>query len=159
MKIFRQEKFTLLLLNLALFFILSCFGAASGTDETGTALSISISPVDTTISVDCRVQLSATVKPDTTADKTVTWSSSDNTIATVYDGLVNPEKTGTVIITATGSDGKTTARSRVIIEESINEFLISGPDSIYRSGSSTFLLKVKPQGCYNPFSKAQFTLY
>ena len=47
------------------------------------------------------VQLSATVGPNDATDKTVTWTSSDMTIATVdASGLVKAIKEGTVVITA-----------------------------------------------------------
>lgn len=58
----------------------------------------------TTANLDLKgtVTLAATVEPaNTTTDKTVTWSSSDNTVATVKNGVVTAVKEGTVTITAT----------------------------------------------------------
>ena len=47
-------------------------------------------------------QLQASVYPETTTDKTLIWSSSDNEVATVDEsGLVTAHSVGTVIITAT----------------------------------------------------------
>lgn len=45
-------------------------------------------------------QLTATVSPDNATDKTVTWSSSDERVATVNDGLVSGITVGTATITA-----------------------------------------------------------
>lgn len=57
-----------------------------------------------------RLQLHATVAPETTADKSVTWTSSDESIAKVTtSGLVCPVQTGDVTITATTKNGKTTS--------------------------------------------------
>jgi len=51
-------------------------------------------------------QLTATVSPSNAFDSTVTWSSADDTIATVDEnGLVTALKKGTVMITATANDG------------------------------------------------------
>ena len=50
--------------------------------------------------------LTATVSPDDANDKTVTWSSSDTSVATVdMDGDVTPVGVGTAIITATATNG------------------------------------------------------
>ncbi|MBR5559268.1 MAG: Ig-like domain-containing protein [Oscillospiraceae bacterium] len=50
--------------------------------------------------------LTATVKPDNAADKTVTWSSSDKSVATVdNNGKVTAVKEGQATITATANDG------------------------------------------------------
>ena len=48
--------------------------------------------------------LIATVKPDNATDKTVTWSSSDEKIATVKDGKVTAVKVGEATITAKAGD-------------------------------------------------------
>lgn len=53
------------------------------------------------------IKLTATVLPNNTDDKTVTWTSSDTTVATVSKGTVKGVKPGTVTITATTKNGKT----------------------------------------------------
>lgn len=52
-----------------------------------------------------RISLTATVSPDTTTDKTVTWSSSDEAVASVADGLVTAIAPGNAVITARTSNG------------------------------------------------------
>lgn len=49
--------------------------------------------------------LMATIKPETAIEKGVVWQSSNNTIATVKDGVVTAHKVGNAIITATTIDG------------------------------------------------------
>lgn len=50
--------------------------------------------------------LTATVKPDNATDKTVTWTSSNDKVATVVDGTVAAVGEGTATITATAANGK-----------------------------------------------------
>ena len=49
--------------------------------------------------------LTATVAPDNATDKTVTWTSSNPSVATVENGVVTALACGTAVITATAADG------------------------------------------------------
>ena len=62
-------------------------------------------------------QITATIEPANADDKTVTWTSSDDTIATVDNtGLITFVKAGTATITATTSNGLTAT-----VEVTVNE--------------------------------------
>lgn len=67
-----------------------------------------------------QLQLRATVEGGAQADKTITWSTSDATVATVEDGLVTALKAGGATITITASDGKT-ATCAITVKEPYSE--------------------------------------
>ena len=63
------------------------------------------------------LQLTATIYPDSATNKTVTWKSSDKTVATVDEsGEVTAVGNGTANITATTEDGGKTATCKVTVE-------------------------------------------
>jgi len=90
--------------------------AAVGTVSGASAVTVTLAPVSTvtvapatsTIAVGQTVPLTATLKDaqgNVLSGRSVTWSSSSNTVATVVGGLVTAKAKGTVTITAT-SEGK-----------------------------------------------------
>lgn len=67
---------------------------------------LTISPNGATISVGKTVKLSVLFVPSNASNKSITWSSSNNSVATVSNGTVTGKKKGKVTITARGADGK-----------------------------------------------------
>ena len=75
-------------------------------DEVNYVTSIDVTADDTYVYSGSTLQLTATVYPDDATFQTVTWSSQDESIATVdSDGLVTGVSPGTVTIVATAMDG------------------------------------------------------
>ncbi len=67
---------------------------------------IKLNKTKATIALNRSLQLTATVQPLTAGDRTVTWTSSKPSVATVNeDGLVNMVGEGSAVITATANDG------------------------------------------------------
>lgn len=75
---------------------------------------VTVSPTTLSLSLGKTATLTATVTPSTATDKTVTWSSSNTSVATVTsDGVVKGVSPGNATITATTNDGGKTASCSV----------------------------------------------
>mgnify|MGYP003274198432 CR=1 FL=1 len=76
--------------------------------------------------------LTATVNPGNAANKSITWSSSNSSVATVVDGTVTAVANGTADITATAADGSgVSAKCSVTVRvpNNIKTIAIEGGDS------------------------------
>ena len=71
-------------------------------------------------------RLTATVLPEAAADKRVTWSSGDESVVTVDDGVVTAISEGTATITATTEDGGFNATCEVSVEINQSEVAVTG---------------------------------
>lgn len=94
------------------------------------ATSVNLNYSKLTINKGDTKQLTATVLPSNTANKTVTYSSSNSDIATVSaSGLVTARSAGTAIITAKTSNGKTSTCTVVVNPTYAKLVSITGLDS------------------------------
>lgn len=86
------------------------------TAETVHPTSVSVSPSTASIEAGETVQLTETVLPSNATDKSVTWSSSNTSVATVNSsGLVTGVSAGSATITVTTVDGSKTATCAVTV--------------------------------------------
>ena len=69
--------------------------------------SVSLNKTSLTLEIGESETLTATVLPSNATDKSVTWTSSDQSVATVANGKITAIGSGTATITATTSNGKT----------------------------------------------------
>ena len=77
---------------------------------------VSLSQSELTLNVNESITLTATVSPENASNKNVSWSSSDETVATVdTNGLVKALKAGTATITVKTQDGEVSATCRVTV--------------------------------------------
>ena len=92
-------------------------------DDNSTPVSVTgvtISENDLELEVSDTYQLSATVEPANAADPSVSWSSSDENVATVdNNGLVSAMSEGTSTITVTTNDGGYTASSAITVNPQV----------------------------------------
>lgn len=76
---------------------------------------VTVSPESDSIAVSETLTLTATVAPADATNKTVTWSSSDDSVASVADGVVTGVAAGTATITVTTQDGGFTDTSEITV--------------------------------------------
>ena len=87
-------------------------------NTSGFSVSVTLDRTELTLAVGAGETLTATVQPDSAADKTVTWTSSDPSVAEVAGGVVTAKKAGTATITATSAmDGNASASCLVTVTE------------------------------------------
>lgn len=87
----------------------TCAVTVVATDVT----SVTLDKTSATLKIGETLTLTATVKPDDATDKTVTWSTSDASVATVVNGVVTAKKIGTATITAKAGDKTATCIIKV----------------------------------------------
>ena len=93
------------------------------------ASSIELDKSAVTLKATESVKLNVTVLPETTTVKDVTWSTSDETVATVENGVVTAHKVGTATITATTTDGTNLSASCevTVVATPSESVVIDGP--------------------------------
>ena len=118
-----------LLKGLASVFALAVmFGTVSCSDDdekegTIAVSAVAVNPTTAAVKPGATVTLSATVTPEDATDKTITWSSSDEKVATVDGGKVTGVAEGTATITATTKSGDKTATCTVTVSEDAAEVI------------------------------------
>lgn len=127
------------------------------TDKIINVTGVALSETDETLVAGETLQLEAIVQPSTATDKSVSWSSTDNKIASVDgNGIVTAISEGKTTIKATTNDGDKTASCKITVRGKgvdISKPEISDITSIsaYVTGEiETFGVKVKECGiCYS----------
>ena len=90
----------------------------TGNIDPGEVTRVALSESNITLRVGQSFVLEASVYPATAADKSVTWSSDDPSVATVSNGLVSAKKLGVTNITATSRNGKTATCTVLVADDS-----------------------------------------
>ncbi|MDE7334997.1 MAG: Ig-like domain-containing protein, partial [Muribaculaceae bacterium] len=116
------------------------------------AASISLNKTTASLKATETVQLSATVLPQTTTDKSVTWSSSNPAVATVdANGLVTAISVGNATITATSANGLTATCAVSVVETLPTSIELNIKDmALYVGQSETIQAIVRPASTTYP---------
>ena len=80
---------------------------------------VTLDKTSATLTEGDELTLTATVNPDNATNKNITWSSSDNTVASVSNGKVTALKAGKATITVQTADGGKTATCEVTVKEKV----------------------------------------
>ena len=110
--------------------------AADGSGVTGTfyisvtqdVTAIVFKETDATVATGRRVRVNADVFPNNANNRRVIWTSSDETIATVRDGVITGQKAGTCVITcASESNPEVTATIPVQVIQLVTDITVQTP--------------------------------
>ena len=93
----------------------TCAVEVSGISSTVAVTGIMLDKTTASVQVGSTITLTATVKPDNATNKTVLWSSDDETVAKVVDGVVTGISEGTASIGAMTADGGFSAVCNVTV--------------------------------------------
>ena len=109
-----------------------------------TISSITLNMPTATLKVGETVTLTATVKPDDATGKTVTWTTSDASVAAVSNGVVSAKKSGTATITAKAGDKSATCA--ITVEATpVTSVTLDKPTASLKVGETiTLTAAVKP---------------
>lgn len=88
--------------------------------------SISVTPTEAEVEIGQTVALTAEVLPENAGNKSVTWSSDDEQVAVVENGVVTGVSEGTANITATTEDGQKTASAVVTVKKAADPVAVTG---------------------------------
>ena len=102
------------------------------------ASSVTLDKTYLSLSVGETAQLTATVKPDDATDKTVVWSSSDESIAKVDNGKVTALKIGFATVTATAASFSVSCKVTVIHPDNIIYYTSTDGNIVKPFNESTF---------------------
>lgn len=104
------------------------FGVKTNNVDPVQATGVTLDKTLASVKLGNTLTLTATVAPTDATNKNVTWSSDNESVATVSDGVVTGVATGTAQITATTVDGSHTASCTVTVTTSLPPLLISDFD-------------------------------
>lgn len=140
-------KAILLVIAVGFMFLNSCGKSSEPEKPSKIAVtSVTITQVSAELKVGETVQLTATVQPNNATNKTITWTSSNQSVATIANGLLTAVGEGTATITASAGGKLSTCRvtvsKRIIPVTSIS--LNKTSIELVEGESETLIATVKP---------------
>lgn len=149
-----SQAITGVVATLAAVAVISCNGSVEkdrqengeNTGEEVAVSGVSLSESAVTAPMGSTITLTATVSPENAANKGVTWSSSDKSVATVDKGVVTCHKDGKATIKVTTLDGFFTAQCEVTVATILaDKIWLDSPSATIAVGESwTYNLRIEP---------------
>nr|WP_274600933.1 Ig-like domain-containing protein [Clostridium yunnanense] len=102
--------------------------------------SVALSNTDLTLAAGASSTLTATILPINASNKTVIWSTSNPSVATVLGGIVKAVGGGTAIITAKTSDGNYTATCNIKVIQGVSSITLTSASPYVRLGGDDITL-------------------
>lgn len=121
--------------------------------------SVTVAPKTLELKPNKTSTLTTTVLPTNASNKAIVWKSSDETVATVSDGVVTTIKPGTATITATSDDSKDLADDKkitdtcvvTVVKEPVTSVTLSASTlAMDVDGTATLTATVKPDDATYP---------
>ncbi|WP_368501473.1 Ig-like domain-containing protein [uncultured Cloacibacillus sp.] len=115
------------------------------------ASGVSVAPTTATIIKGQTQQLTATVAPSSASNKSVSWSSSNNSVAAVSStGLVTAKAAGTADVTVTTADGNYKAVCKVTVRVPVTSVSLSKTElTLIKGDTEQLLATVSPSDASN----------
>ena len=125
---------------------------ASLTDHFYQPEKVSLNTTEKALNVGEKFTLIPTITPADATNKSITWSSSDSSIATVSNGVVTAKAAGTATITATTHNGKTAKCSITVISKPTSISLNKTEVTLHVDESVQLSATLKPSGITDTIS-------
>lgn len=113
---------------------------AEGSNETVAVTGVALDKTSLSLMESKEATLSATISPSNATNKNVSWSSNNESVATVSDGVVTAVAEGNAVITVTTEDGNYTATCNVTVTPFVQTYAntyTSGDDLLTITGGTS----------------------
>lgn len=119
--------------------------------------SVALNKTEASIEVGAGETLIATVLPENASDKSVTWESDAEAVATVEDGVVTGVSAGEATISVTTTDGEKTATCAVTVTETDGVYTQQQLEAMTKNQITTLAedLKYTLEGITSSSTKAE----
>lgn len=119
--------------------------------------SVALNKIEASIEVGAGETLIATVLPENASDKSMTWESDAEAVATVEDGVVTGVSAGEATISVTTTDGEKTATCAVTVTETDGAYTQQQLEAMTKNQITTLAedLKYTLEGITSSSTKAE----